>query len=61
MTSPIGSSSIAHTSSLTSSGENRSTKNSSTGSTAGNPFPQQETLHPAAPVGPLGHNINTSA
>ena len=61
MTSPIGSSSIAHTSSLTTPGESRSTKNSSTGSTAGNPSPQQETLHPAAPVGPLGHNINTSA
>ncbi|QGZ59665.1 hypothetical protein [Paraburkholderia acidiphila] len=61
MTSPIGSSSIAHTSSLTSSGETRSTKNATTGNTAGNPFPQQETLHPAAPVGPLGHNINTSA
>lgn len=61
MTSPIGSSSIAHTSSLTLPGENRSNKNSSTDSTAGNPFPQQETSHPAAPVGPLGHNINTSA
>ena len=61
MTSPIGSSSIAHTSSLTTPGESRNTKNSSTGSTAGNPFPQQETLHPTAPVGPLGHNINTSA
>ncbi|MCP3711160.1 hypothetical protein M3I54_30010 [Paraburkholderia sp. CNPSo 3274] len=61
MTSPIGSSSIAHTSSLTTPGESRSTKNSSTGSTAGNPFPQQETVHPATPVGPLGHNINTSA
>ncbi|MEM5405675.1 hypothetical protein AB4Y45_17480 [Paraburkholderia sp. EG287A] len=61
MTSPIGSSSIAHTSSLTTLGENRNTKNSSTGGTAGNPFPQQETVNPAMPVGPLGHNINTSA
>ncbi|TDG03148.1 hypothetical protein E1N52_35945 [Paraburkholderia guartelaensis] len=61
MTSPIGSSSIAHTSSLTTLGENRNTKNSSTEGTAGNPFPQQETVHPATPIGPLGHNINTSA
>lgn len=61
MSSPIGSSSIAHTSSLTTLGENRNTKNASTGSSAGTPFPQQETVNPAMPVGPLGHNINTSA
>ncbi|MCP3726434.1 hypothetical protein M3I53_25450 [Paraburkholderia sp. CNPSo 3272] len=46
---------------MTTLGENHNTRNSSTGGTAGNPFPQQETVNPATPIGPLGHNINTSA
>jgi hypothetical protein len=61
MTSPVGSSSTAHTSSLTSPNESRSSKNSSTGSSGGNPFSEQDIIHPATPVGPLGHNINTTA
>jgi hypothetical protein len=61
MTSPIGSSNVAHTSSLNSLGENRSTKNSGSGNTAGNAAPHEETVRPAAPLGPLGHNINTTA
>jgi len=61
MTSPVGSSSTAHTSPLTSAGETRSSKNSSNASAGGNPFPDQEIIHPATPVGPLGHNINTTA
>jgi hypothetical protein len=60
MTSPIGSSNVAHTSSLTSLGGNYDNKNSSTGSSADKPAPQPETL-PATPVGPLGHHINTTA
>ncbi|HYA59074.1 MAG TPA: hypothetical protein VED85_01820 [Burkholderiaceae bacterium] len=61
MTSPIGSSKVAHTSSLTSLNESRNNKNSSTGSTPGNPTLQPETVHPTTPVGPLGHNIDTTA
>jgi len=61
MTSPIGSSSVAHTSSLTSLNDSRNNKNSGTGSSVGNSTPQPETVHPITPVGPLGHNINTTA
>ena len=61
MTSPVGSSSTAHTSPLTSAGETRSSKHSSTGTAGGHPFPEQEIIHPAMPVGPLVHNINTTA
>jgi hypothetical protein len=60
MTSPIGSSNVAFTSSLTSLGGNHDNKNDSTGSSAEKPASQPETLHPT-PIGPLGHNINTTA
>lgn len=61
MTSPIGSSSVGHSSSLTSLNESRNNKNASTESTAGGSEPHEETVHPATPVGPLGHHINTTA
>jgi hypothetical protein len=60
MTSPIGSSNVSHSSSLTSLDENRN-KNSGTASNAGNSAPEKETVRPTAPLGPLGHNINTTA
>jgi hypothetical protein len=60
MTSPIGSSNVARSSSLTSLEENRSSKNSGSAGNAGNTSTEKETVHPT-PVGPLGHNINTTA
>lgn len=59
MTSPIGSSSTKFTP-LNSLNTNRNNSQPATDGTASNPA-QQETVHPATPVGPLGHNINTTA
>ncbi|CAG9207011.1 conserved hypothetical protein [Paraburkholderia tropica] len=60
MTSPIGSSSVGHSSPLTTFDPNRN-KNSGSAGYAGNNSAQPETVHPGTPVGPLGHNINTTA
>ncbi|HTH62768.1 MAG TPA: hypothetical protein VL689_21785 [Paraburkholderia sp.] len=58
MTSPIGSNNAPPKSSLTTSNESRNSRNSSTGSNA---FPQPKTVIPSSPVGPLGHNVDTTA
>ncbi|QGZ65459.1 hypothetical protein [Paraburkholderia acidisoli] len=59
MTSPIGSSSSPFASALTSTNTNRNSGQTNTGTSTDTPA-QHETVHPA-PVGPLGHNINTTA
>lgn len=60
MTNPIGSNPLSSwTPSLNG---NHSNRNSGTGGNANNSSSEQEELlHPGTPVGPLGHNINTTA
>lgn len=59
MTSAIGSSKPEHTFPLTSPNGNHSKGSGTEGSATDHPA-QRETVHPM-PVGPLGHNVNTTA
>ncbi|WP_322105545.1 hypothetical protein [Paraburkholderia sp. J41] len=59
MTSPIGSSSTKFTP-LNPPTNPRNANPTPAGTATGTPA-QPETVHPATPVGPLGHNINTTA
>jgi hypothetical protein len=61
MTSPINPSTNPFPSALNSLSGSRSPKSNSTGESQESPSNQQDTVRPALPSGPLGHNINTTA
>jgi hypothetical protein len=60
MTSSIGSSNLSQNSALAPLANNRNSKPSVLQQPAGN-LTQPGIAQPTAPVGPLGHNINTTA
>ncbi|RQH04669.1 hypothetical protein [Paraburkholderia dinghuensis] len=61
MTSPIGRSTSALPSSLTSPIGNRYDKYPGAESDGGDTTPHRESTLPATPLGPIGHHINTTA
>jgi hypothetical protein len=61
MTSPIGPSNNPFPSALNSLSGGRSPRGSATGGNQESPSTQQDSVRPALPSGPLGHNVNTTA
>jgi hypothetical protein len=61
MTSPIGPNNNPFPAALNSLSGGRSPKGTATGGSEESPSAQPDTVRPALPSGPLGHNINTTA